>query len=130
MWWNKYVGIPFINRGRTRDGLDCWGLVRLIYEQERQIILPSYLDLYQHTQQQKTITQAIAVHKTDEWREVENPKEFDVMLLKMAGYPMHVAVCTKPGYMIHCSEGAGTVHQQYGTMLWPRSKISGFFCHE
>lgn len=29
-WWNEYVGLPFADKGRTREGCDCWGLVRLV----------------------------------------------------------------------------------------------------
>jgi cell wall-associated NlpC family hydrolase len=27
----KYVGVPYQHRGRSMDGLDCWGVIRMIY---------------------------------------------------------------------------------------------------
>lgn len=37
---NDYICIPYLPYGRTRDGLDCWGLVRLIRKDLRGDLLP------------------------------------------------------------------------------------------
>lgn len=29
-----YEGIPYKHRGRTRNGADCWGLIRIVYAEE------------------------------------------------------------------------------------------------
>lgn len=42
-WSAKYVGIPYLDNGRSSlKGLDCWGLIRLVFLDERNIELPSY----------------------------------------------------------------------------------------
>ena len=38
----KYVGIRYQSRGRSFDGCDCYGLVRLFYQAELGIELPEY----------------------------------------------------------------------------------------
>lgn len=41
----KYIGIPFKNGGRSLKGIDCYGLIWLIYKNELGIELPDFMDL-------------------------------------------------------------------------------------
>ncbi|MCI0557368.1 MAG: hypothetical protein MN733_02655, partial [Nitrososphaera sp.] len=41
-WTDKYVGVPFVEDGATFKGCNCWGLIRLVYYCEAQILLPEY----------------------------------------------------------------------------------------
>jgi len=43
--FEKYINIPYKQGGREEDGCDCYGLVKLIYEQERSIKLPDFKDI-------------------------------------------------------------------------------------
>lgn len=42
-WINGYIGIPYRRGGRNYDGVDCYGLVRLVYDVEHGIQLPDWL---------------------------------------------------------------------------------------
>jgi len=45
MNFSKYIGLPYKHLGRDFDGVDCFGLLRLIYKEELDIVLPDYTDL-------------------------------------------------------------------------------------
>jgi len=41
-WLNDYVGLPYKLNGRDRLGLDCWGLLCLVWREQRGIELPDF----------------------------------------------------------------------------------------
>lgn len=125
MWWNKYVKIPFGEKGRSEDNVDCWGLVQLIYRKELGIELPSYLECYETTNDRDKLATVISSERACKWQEPEEPKEFDVIILRMRGVPMHVGVVTKSGSMIHCARGIGTALERYDSMRW-KNNVMGF----
>src|SRR5262249_15997138 len=45
-WIAGYVGLPFRSLGRDRDGLDCWGLVHLVYREVFRLEVPAYSEDY------------------------------------------------------------------------------------
>ena len=46
-WARRYVGTPHRWHGRDRDGLDCYGLVMLVYEEQYGIRLPDFMAEYE-----------------------------------------------------------------------------------
>lgn len=41
-WATKYIGIPHVVGGRCAEGLDCWGLLCVVYRDRFGIELPIY----------------------------------------------------------------------------------------
>lgn len=123
-WWTKYMEIPFLEKGRSIDGVDCWGLVGLIYQNELGIELPDYLNYYETTNDRDILAQTIRDERNQHWESPDDKKEFDVIILNMRGVPMHVGVITKHNHMIHCAKGIGTVHENYTTARW-KHKVMG-----
>jgi cell wall-associated NlpC family hydrolase len=126
VWWNHYQRVPFAEKGRDMNGADCWGLLTMIFLDQRKIELPGYEWCYEHTNDREALAAAMERERIGRWVQVENPQEFDVPLLRMRGVPMHVGVVTKPGYMIHCAKDINTVHERYDSMRWKNSVV-GFF---
>lgn len=125
MWWNKYINTPFVEKGRDASGVDCWGLVKIIYQKERNIILPDYTEYYQTTQDRDILAKTIREERSTKWLDVNEPKMFDVIILKMGGVPMHVGIVTKPNFMIHSARGIGTTHESFANIKW-KHKVIGF----
>lgn len=126
-WWNKYIGIPFVEKGRDENGLDCYGLLQLVFKQERGIILRDYLEVYDNVNDKEILKAAIESGRleNDNWIEPPWPSMFDVIILRMRGVPIHLGIVTKPGHMLHCAKDINTVHEKYNSMLW-KNRIVGF----
>lgn len=41
-WINDWIGIPFQSGGRSKNGLDCYGLVCAIYQEKLGLTLPDW----------------------------------------------------------------------------------------
>lgn len=127
---NQYIGLPFKNRGRTKDGVDCWGLVRLIYQEQYAIELPSYDDEYASSHNISETRDTIKEH-VKEWIYIEPGEERsgDVIVMRLSGYPTHVGIVIKNGKMLHIVEGINAVVENYHSRLWMH-RIVGFYRHK
>lgn len=126
MWWNKYVGTKFAEKGRSAEGVDCWGLVCLIYKNELGIDLPHYLECYNSTNDTQLLAKLIDDESKAKWVEQTTPKEFDVLVLKVDGLPFHVGIYTHDRKFIHCEKGFNTVVSKLDSMRWV-GKMTGVF---
>lgn len=128
-WTNKYIKVPFKDKGRDENGCDCWGLIRLIYQKEKGICLPNLLG-YRDTLDRAVIAD-ICEKERAEWEEIKKGDEqpFDVVVIKMMGFPMHVGIVYKKGFMLHCLKGVGTVAVNYESRQWVK-RVVGFYRHD
>ena len=101
---NKYIGIPFLDRGRfVERGLDCWGLVMLVYRCEYEIELPSYTTTY--TSASSATTNDVFSAEKDAWTKVEEPEPGDVLVFYSSG-GVHVGILVSPGLVLNVRRGA------------------------
>jgi len=129
-WTNKYIEIPFLEHGRTPDGLDCWGLMYLIYNLEFEISIPSYKDDYDTTDDLYSIELAIE-HERSGWYEfpLGSEKLGDVILFSIRGANRHVGLVVGDGYMLHIMEGTEVTLERYKAIKWV-NRIAGIYRHE
>lgn len=109
-WWAEYIGIPFVDHGRARAGLDCWGLVRLAYAEQRGILLPSWGDY--PSVSDAALTERIINAALPDFQEVD-PMEWALVLFHshVSGY--HVGLLTDPLHMLHVRLKASTVRERW-----------------
>lgn len=104
-WADAYVGLPFKARGRARDGLDCWGLVRLVWAERCNFIMPSFDETDDIAATIKT--EANAFHET------KDAKEFDAAIMMenvkiKSGWilaPIHIGIVVEPNLVLHIRRG-------------------------
>lgn len=117
-WASDYVGLPFVDGGRDRRGVDCWGLVRLVYAERTGVTLPDFADI--KARDWKAVGRQIAAAlDKDEWRSVirGQEKELDVVVMRghgsagqgLVGLPCHVGVVAPYGALLHVEHGTDAV---------------------
>lgn len=120
-WVADFVGIPFRDHGRMDDGVDCWGLVHLVFRRRFRIHLPDHTELYQATDQVDMIACAIAAHR-ETWRRVSGPflLDGDVALLRVSGRAAHVGVICGFPWFLHAEAGIGAACDRLDGLRWGR----------
>lgn len=113
-WVADYIGIPFLDYGRTRIGADCWGLARMIWLDQIGLQLPELnVNPNRGDECQKVIAENI-----HEWTPIEPGTEtqYDGVIMTgcygegrgMKRAAMHVGVVVAPGILIHTTEEVGS----------------------
>lgn len=127
---SSFVGIPFAEHGRDRTGLDCWGLLRLVYAERFGLVLPSYAEGYATVQDGEAMAGLIA-GELGPWRDVP-PGEArlgDGVLMTLGGEPRHVGIVAGAGRVLHTERATGSLIEP-STSPRLRRRILGYFRHQ
>lgn len=119
----KYLGIPYLHKGRTKAGLDCWGLIKLIYSDAGKEVAD--LDDYEANWSRKG-QDYFTTLRGQEWEEVEDEQFLDVVLFRASKLVVnHAGVVLDENRFIHCCR-AGVVVSRLGDKQW-YLKTEGFY---
>lgn len=124
MWSNKYIGIPYTAGGRDENGIDCWGLVRLVYKNEFNIQLPGFEDQYLESDSERT--QELIAQYREGWEAVEVPTEGCVILLRVMGHVSHIGIMINNHQFLHAQRGSGSSIQDIEGTRW-KDRIAGYY---
>lgn len=130
-WVNEYIGIPYKSRGRDRTGLDCWGLMCLVWAEKLGRPLPPYEGVDWYKGQRPATIGSTAVEYASQFTPVPFGEEKlgDGILIRMRGHPFHLGLVLSPGWMLHTHEDAGACIENYHSMTW-RQRIDGIYRYE
>ena len=105
------IRVPFVEKGRTYEGWDCWGLIRCAYKDVYNVNLPSYVGEYENTSEQRLLANIIAKQKAgDAWRQI-GIKPGCIAVIYNMGQPTHMGLVISNYDIIHTQENIGTVIQ-------------------
>jgi cell wall-associated NlpC family hydrolase len=147
-WAGAYTrgDIRWRERGRTREGgVDCWGLLHLVYRERLGIVLPDYASEYTSTADRADLARLIAREKGD-WIPVwesrtlrgikrapgarEAPpkgvtRPFDAVLLPIQSHPCHVGVAAGGTSLLHIAKGAESAVDDWTVLKWAACMARG-----
>ena len=136
MWAEKYLGLPFKERGLDRTGVDCWGLVRLILLEQKGIKLPAYPEIEPGASMDKVEEIQSAINGTS-WQAIDMGKEqtFDCVLMsglvradeRAFSRPVHIGCVINPGTLIHIELGCDVSVVNYLQHPRVKRRVKGFY---
>lgn len=124
--WNAYINIPYVENGRSKDGADCWGLVRLVYQNEFGITLPALSEVYAADDRGAAVEESLALHKESWVKREGTPKTGDVVLFRIMGEPVHVGIALSEGSFLHVRRNGYAVIERLTSGVW-KHRVEGFY---
>lgn len=117
----EFCGWPYLFRGRGPDGIDCWGLDRLVKADVFGLDVGDFGEVYAEGSERAAIAAARGriVHELPNWREVAW-EEGATALFRVKGAPVHVGVCTPTvGVVLHAHASTGvTTLDVFRSLKW------------
>lgn len=117
--FSEYLGIPFKHGGRDREGIDCYGLVVLLYKEKRNINL---FDVEGYSEDSVGEENYFITNYHKEWERIDpnSLQLFDVLLFYLDELvPTHIGVFIENDKFIHClSENVPVSLGKLNSRLW------------
>lgn len=127
--WAQFVGLPHEAHGRSRAGVDCWGLGVLLYR-EAGVRLPSYAQDCPALDAQQDLAALIAGEAAQPpWRVVTDARPLDALLFRTGRYATHIGWAVDARRMLHVRDSQRAVIEPFRGVRWDR-RLIGIFRHE
>lgn len=122
----RYVGIPYVHGGRDFSGVDCYGLVYLVYREEFGIVLPRY-DGVPDEKEWHEVAVALAneAKSSGRWQPTDHFREGDVVEFKILKAP-HIGIYVPEQRVLHCREGSNACIESLQSRRL-RRRVNGCF---
>lgn len=130
-WSRGFVGLPWQFAGRSRSGVDCWGLLWLVYRDVLGIEIASYARETTDAPEREQIAALMADELVKSpWVDIGpgQEREFDMAIFKRAGIDSHVGVVVAPGRMLHITHGTDSRVERFDHGRW-KAKLIGIRRH-
>jgi probable lipoprotein NlpC len=128
-WSARLVGLPWRERGRSRDGVDCYGLAVLAFREVHGIELAGFEDAYASVAELAEISALISGNSAQwPWRPVQAAREFDVALFRRGHLQTHVGIVVDANRMLHIEQDREAIVETFTSGRW-RHRHLGFYRH-
>jgi probable lipoprotein NlpC len=128
-WSNEYVGLPYLETGRTRVGCDCWGLAVIVYAEQLKITLPPYAVGNTTPEERAEIDALIAnAAATQTWQAINVPRVFDLAVFRRGALDTHLGIVIGSGLMLHMALGDCAKIESFKAGPW-KHRLKGIYRH-
>ncbi|MCA0963275.1 C40 family peptidase [Salipiger bermudensis] len=119
MSWSDFVGLPHADLGRDRAGVDCYGLLRLVYAEDLGIDLPSFTEGYATCAEHARLAAMVAGESmAGPWAPVDQIQPYDALVFRVGRHDCHVAVAVDRTRMLHVHARSSAVIVSRKDPMW------------
>lgn len=121
MEYEDLIGVPFVDGGRDKSGMDCWGLAREMFRRQG-IDIPDY-----HVSAVSAVSVALKMGvDVAYWQKLAQPVLGCLVLIRLSPdvWANHVGIYIGDGKFIHAYSATGV---SIGRLRRWRSRIVGFY---
>ena len=122
----KYLNIPYLNRGRTREGLDCYGLAIMYYKEKINISLPDFF--YINSSNKDEIKLKLPTYAKN-FIKHDSPKKDRLIVFSIYGLPVHIGIMINDFEFIHILKNTRVTIESINSIIW-RNKIEGYYSYD
>lgn len=148
-WTLKYSALPYVAKGRSFAGVDCWGLIWLVFYTELGIDVGQFGEMkYSRAEEVRENIHNTILAKAEElhWEKVAGQvpiegraghfglkwikpvKILDVVLIKFGQFATHVGLMCSRTDMLHILEGTKVTIEDITRPTW-KGRIYGVYRH-
>lgn len=123
-----YMTLQFVDRGRTHEGVDCYGLAYLINREQLGRDVPSYTEAYVTCHDSQEIASIIQREQVKTWEPItpDAVQPGDLVVLRILGHPWHCGVMLSATKFLHIERGANVSQDCVESLRWKR-RVEGFY---
>ena len=121
----RYIGLPYVFKGESFEGVDCYGLCRLFFKEERKVELPDYGHLYQDGDGQAISVAVLNNRASGQWVMSPHPVPFSVATFRVKGLPIHCGIVLEGTSFLHAFKGRLSCIEDIQDISW-RSRVEGY----
>lgn len=126
-WVGEYVGLPFRSHGRTREGVDCYGLVRLVLSERYGKHLPPLDTAYLEAGDRDEVAELLrSLRPLLAGEPIAVPEPGDVAVILVRGTPCHLGLYVGDGYVLEARYGRDSVLERVSDARISR-RIEGYY---
>lgn len=123
-WCNRFRNIPYENRGRSFESVDCYGLVKLVNMEQFGRLVPDYV--YQDSMNAPEVSATVIAGLPLDWSKVDVPEEGDLVMFNIARRPIHCGVWAAPNFMLHSVDNMPSGIERLDSLMW-KNRLKGFY---
>lgn len=122
----EYLGIPYKDFGRTKEGLDCWGLCCLVAKDHFNYDLPPLDGQYTSASDGSSVSDLVALEKLGDWVKVLDYEAGDILVFNIAGFACHVGTYLGKNKFIHILQGSEVTIENLDSIVW-KKRLDGAY---